>query len=407
MAASSAAPNVGRGSRCVTPLSEDCLYLNVWTAAQTTEDALPVFIWFHGGGLFAGCGNKNPIDGEGFARRGVIFVSVNYRLNVFGFLSHPELTAEDEHHSSGNYGTLDQIAAIHWVKENIRAFGGDPDHITIGGQSGGAYSVQALAVSPLAKGLFQQVAIHSGGGRRLDTVLFPYDLKKSEEYGVEFLELLGVSNIAQARTLSQEELVAAYKEHGGKFRGWNSFRPNTDGYVFGELYSDAFFSGKIHPDLKFLIGVTNGEGAAASAGGSTMASLYGGAAQKAEVPFQERKAALEREIRELFGDYADEYLALAALEDSEALDKYVRDDLNDHKPAYSWAMCESLCRNEYPAPYAYFFDQVSPGGDMPAAFHSSDLPYLFQSLLRNHRAFTGGDFEISNRSVLDKLHSVW
>ena len=145
------------------PLSEDCLYLNVWTAANSPSERRPVMVWIHGGGLTRGSGSARNYDGEELARKGVVLVTINYRLGVFGFLAHPELTGESAHHSSGNYGFLDQLAALQWVRRNIARFGGDPSRVTIFGESAGSWSVNLLMATPLAKGLFQRAIGESGG----------------------------------------------------------------------------------------------------------------------------------------------------------------------------------------------------------------------------------------------------
>jgi para-nitrobenzyl esterase len=142
---------------------EDCLTLNVWTPSQGPEDRLPVMVWFHGGGHSSGVGSAKIFDGTAGARKGVIMVTANYRLGPLGFLAHPALTAESDHGSSGNYGILDHIATLAWVRDNIAAFGGDPGNVTIFGQSAGSWSVCALQASPLARGLFQKAIGHSGG----------------------------------------------------------------------------------------------------------------------------------------------------------------------------------------------------------------------------------------------------
>src|SRR5579864_5446839 len=145
------------------PLSEDCLYLNVWTSAKSAKDHLPVMVWIHGGGFTRGSGTGTAYDGEVLARKGVVLVTMNYRLGVFGFFAHPGLTQESGHHASGNYGLLDQIAALRWVQKNIAAFGGDPKCVTIFGESAGSWAVSGLMASPLAKGLFQRAIGESGG----------------------------------------------------------------------------------------------------------------------------------------------------------------------------------------------------------------------------------------------------
>jgi para-nitrobenzyl esterase len=143
-------------------MSEDCLYLTVWTPAKSARERLPVYVWFYGGGFAAGGGDEPRYDGESFAKQGIVVVNVNYRLGVFGFLAHLELTRESPHHASGNYGLLDQAAGLEWVRKNIAAFGGDPRKITIGGESAGSLSVSALMASPLSRKLFQQAIGESG-----------------------------------------------------------------------------------------------------------------------------------------------------------------------------------------------------------------------------------------------------
>jgi|SRR5579859_6095126 len=140
------------------PLSEDCLYLNIWTPSRSATDRLPVMVWIHGGGFTRGSGVSDTYDGENLARKGVVIVTINYRLGIFGFFAHPGLTAESAHHSSGNYALLDQIAALQWVRKNITVFGGDPDRVTIFGESAGSWAVNALMASPLAKGLFHRAS---------------------------------------------------------------------------------------------------------------------------------------------------------------------------------------------------------------------------------------------------------
>src|SRR5690606_25561022 len=143
------------------PLSEDCLYFNIWTTTKGKKK--PVFVWIHGGGFVSGSGACPIYDGEAYARAGIVYVSINYRLGVFGFMAHPELTDESPNSASGNYGLLDQLAALRWVRDNIEAFGGDPQQVTVAGQSAGSMSVQSLVASPLGRGLFQRAIAQSGG----------------------------------------------------------------------------------------------------------------------------------------------------------------------------------------------------------------------------------------------------
>lgn len=204
-------------------MSEDCLYLNVWTPAKTFEEKLPVLVYFYGGGLIAGDGSEPRYDGESMARQGIVTVTVNYRLNIFGFFSHPELTQESPFKASGNYGLLDQYAALKWVQENIASFGGDPAKVTIAGESAGSFSVSAQMASPLSKDLFHGAIGESGsllGNRPLPT------LAESESKGEAFAKSIGAPSLKALRALSAEKLLEA------SARPDASFSVNIDGYLF-------------------------------------------------------------------------------------------------------------------------------------------------------------------------------
>lgn len=177
------------------PLNEDCLYLNVWTSSKNKEKH-PVLVWIYGGGLNSGSANCDIYDGEEMAKKGVVFVSINYRVGVLGFMAHPELSKESGYNSSGNYGFLDQIAALKWVQKNIAAFGGDPNNVTIAGQSAGAFSVNAMIASPLAKSLFHKAIPQSGG---LLSTRFSQNLAESEQQGLKFMEKVNCTSIAELR----------------------------------------------------------------------------------------------------------------------------------------------------------------------------------------------------------------
>ncbi|WP_407704835.1 carboxylesterase/lipase family protein [Tellurirhabdus rosea] len=187
-------------------MSEDCLYLNVWTPAQTGKEKLPVLVYFYGGGFIAGDGSEPRYDGESMARRGIVALTVNYRLNVFGFMSHPELTKESPHKASGNYGLLDQAAALRWVQQNIAAFGGDPKRVTIAGESAGSVSVSAQMVSPLSKNLIAGAIGESGS---LLGTLSPTPLNKAEEAGTQFATMLGAKSLADLRAIPADKLLEA------------------------------------------------------------------------------------------------------------------------------------------------------------------------------------------------------
>lgn len=207
--------------------SEDCLYLNVWTPATSDTARLPVMVWIYGGGFQAGSASEPRQDGERLARKGVVVVSFNYRLGVFGFLSHPELTKESPQRASGNYGLLDQVAALQWVRQNVAAFGGDPANVTIFGESAGSFSVSALMASPLARGLFHRAIGESGAFFTAGSqTLAAAPLAVSEQTGAKFAAELGAGSLAALRSKSAEELLKGAS--GGPML---RFAPNVDGYV--------------------------------------------------------------------------------------------------------------------------------------------------------------------------------
>jgi para-nitrobenzyl esterase len=222
------------------PASEDCLYLNVWTPGKSADDRLPVMFWIHGGGLRSGAASMIHYDGEALAKRGVVLVSINYRLGWLGYFAHPELTRESERNVSGNYGLLDQIAALQWVHKNIAAFGGDPNKVTIFGQSGGSRSANALVVSPLAKGLFRGVIAESH-------TLFPkaLSLLDAEKLGARFAESQGATSLAQLRAKPAKDLV--------KGTAATAYSPNVDGWVLPADPYTVFAEGKQN-DVSLLAG---------------------------------------------------------------------------------------------------------------------------------------------------------
>lgn len=212
--------------------SEDCLYLNVWTPSKTMTERLPVVIYFNGGGLIAGSGSEPRYSGRQMARHGIVAVTANYREGIFGFFSHPQLSKETSYKGSGNYGFMDQAAAIKWVYENIEAFGGDPKQITIVGESAGSMSVSALLVSPFTRGMIARAMASSGAvcGRQ------PLTLKEAEKQGAETLKTLGLKNIAEARKMSADELLA--KTQTGGLANYC-----LDGYFFTEDPTEAYLKG--------------------------------------------------------------------------------------------------------------------------------------------------------------------
>lgn len=245
-------------------MSEDCLYLNVWTPAEAlkrgaagtecaaaTGEKLPVMVWFYGGGLQGGTTDDLIFDGEGLCQYGVILVTANYRTGVFGYFGHPDLEKENEHHATGNYGLMDQIAALQWVHDNIEAFGGDPGNVTIFGCSGGGRSVQGLACSPLAEGLIHHAVCHSAGGLNPNYSL-PYSKLKAR--GEEFVRFCGLSTIAEMRALPAEKLQEIYNGFG--FDRW--FNITGDGWTLPVTMDEMVRQGR-QQDLDYILSTTLNE----------------------------------------------------------------------------------------------------------------------------------------------------
>ena len=228
--------------------SEDCLYLNIWTPAKTMKEHLPVLIYFNGGGLMAGSGSEPRYAGDAMARKGIISITANYREGIFGFFAHPQLSKETSYKGSGNYGFMDQVAAIQWVKDNIEAFGGDPNRITIVGESAGSMSVSALMASPLCQGLFAQAMGSSGSVMGFNKVL---TLKEAEQKGVELAKQIGKKNIKDLRALPAEELMklAAVKAVPTY---------NIDGYFLTEQPTETYAKGN-QTKVSLLVGGNNQE----------------------------------------------------------------------------------------------------------------------------------------------------
>lgn len=263
--------------------SEDCLYLNIWTPAHTMKEKLPVLIYFNGGGLMAGSGSEPRYAGESMARKGIIAITANYREGIFGFFSHPQLSKETAYKGSGNYGFMDQVAAIQWVKTHIADFGGDPERITIAGESAGSMSVSALMASPLCQGLIAQAIGSSGSVMGFNAVA---TLKEAETTGVEIAKALGCKTIKQLRAMPAEELMKRANVR-------NVPKYCIDGYFFTEQPTQTYADGKqLH--IPLLIGGNNQEM-------SPQAILAG---QPASVE------VLKEAARQKFGDATDQLFRL-------------------------------------------------------------------------------------------------
>ncbi|MEZ4829028.1 MAG: carboxylesterase family protein [Bacteroidia bacterium] len=232
-------------------LSEDCLYLNIWTPANRNTKNLPVLVYFFGGGFVAGDGSEGRYDGESMAKKGIVVVTVNYRLNIFGFFAHPELSAEAPYKASGNYGLLDQNAALQWVQDNIAAFGGDPKKVTIAGESAGSISVSAQMASPLSKNLIAGAIGESGAG--IHPTLAPVPLAEAEKVGLDFAQNAGYPTLAELRALSTKDVFEIYQE-SRRF----GFPTVIDGYFYPKTIPE-IFNAKEQAQVPLLLGWNSAE----------------------------------------------------------------------------------------------------------------------------------------------------
>ncbi|HEY9232756.1 MAG TPA: carboxylesterase family protein, partial [Blastocatellia bacterium] len=353
------------------PTSEDCLYLNVWTAAKKATDKLPVMVWIHGGGYTMGSGSTLAYDGEALARQGVVLVTINYRLGPFGWFAHPQLSKESPHNSSGNYGLLDQIAALEWVKRNIAAFGGDAGRVTIFGESAGAGSVCYLMASPLARGLFHRAIAESGsafGANRHRRETW-YGQESAEKMGERVArEMAGeqaADPIAALRARSAEEIlnrsnVAATSFFAGDA---NRFAPIVDGWVIPDDPGAIFEAGR-QANVPLIVGTNADEG-----------SIF---VLTAPVNTVE---AYRMTVRRLYGAHADEVQTLYPVNDAadgrRALSHIITDAFFIAGARY-FAETESKVNNKT---FVYHFSHITgdPRRRMLGAFHASEIPYVFMT----------------------------
>jgi para-nitrobenzyl esterase len=355
--------------------SEDCLYLNVWTAGRDAARTRPVLVWIYGGAFTGGSSAVALYDGEALARKGLVVVTFNYRVGVLGFLAHPELTRESKFHASGNYGLLDQIAALRWVQTNIAAFGGDPRRVTIGGQSAGAASVHILTASPLAKGLFHQAIAQSGSG--LGNGARP--LPEAETEGVKFVNAKGARSMKDLRALPVTALAAHVE--GVPFQS----SPVMDGWLLPDQVSAMFSQGKQN-DVATLTGWTADEG--------SYAEDYG----------KRTPEEFERDIRRQTGDMADEALRLYPASGQQRAGESQVAMARDQNliSTFLWARQRAITAKT--RVYTYYWDHVPPGPkqEVYQAFHSAELPYVFDSLKRANRPW-----EAIDRSIAATTSSYW
>ena len=356
--------------------SEDCLFLNIWTGAASPKERRPVMVWSYENG-FAGNDSANPLwDGEGLARKGVIVVTMNYRADIFGFLASPELSQESGHNASGNYGMLDQIAVLQWVKKNIAGFGGDPNRVTIAGQSAGGLSTLIIVKSPLAQGLFQRAIMesHARNVRR--------SLADAEKSGQAFMEAHGAHSIKELRGMSADQLTAGAGGRGGGASAGAS-GPVIDNYVvFPDIY-DAYAKG-VH-NVPIIIGQNKDESGAS--------------------PHPNVKLDLFRQVvKEKYGAIADQFLRLyPANSDEEAGQAQNAAARDDDRIATFVTAAEGDYRGKNKA-FAYFWTHAPPGpdGDRRGAYHESEITYAFNSLDANNLPWTAED-----RRIADIISSYW
>ena len=364
--------------------SEDCLFLNVWTAAPSGE-RWPVLVWIHGGALTRGSGISDVRDGVPLARKGIVLVSLNYRLGPLGYLAHPALSAESPRHASGNYGVLDQIAALTWVQTNIAVFGGDPAKVTIAGESAGSWSVNTLVASPLARGLFTR-AIGQSGGRFSRTPYLTEDLGSSqsaERVGLAFGKALGAESLAALRAVPVDRLLAV-----------SAFRTQetVDGWVLPDEIR-TIFANKQHHNVPVIVGSNANE----------MTSLVGASSAPHTIEqfrsrFSQQYGEMAADIERAYGVATDADAAPAAL----ALAR----DTTFTSHMRSWVRATVAAGSKA---YLYYFTHVppSPRAKELLAFHAGELPYVFNVIPSSDPRETGFAYGDADRALSEAMSSYW
>lgn len=385
--------------------SEDCLYLNVWSPQLQPAAHLPVMVWIHGGSNRVGSGAENGYDGSALASRGVVVVTINYRLGAMGFFAHPELTAESSHHSSGNYGILDQIAALHWVRQNISKFGGDPTNVTVFGESAGSIDATTLIISPLTTSLFRRVIAESGPAFGLSPA---QSLARMEGLGEAVGKQAGGKPGAQLEAL--RKLPAAQLAQiearliASEFKGYDPNAPIVDGWVLTHSPSSAFASGKLQ-QVDLLVGFNAREFSAFRIGAAA-------AAKKSPQPpvkpgLTETIKATADIARPLYGDWTDlavaSYMAKIVMHGDPAIDQASNDILAACPSGAEAALTTSAGRHAY----VYRFDRSVPGkGESTlGAFHSIEIPYVFGTF--SARTFNWLPFTSTDQHLSQIVQSYW
>jgi para-nitrobenzyl esterase len=348
--------------------SEDCLYVNVWTPAKAANDRLPVMVWTYGGGFTGGSGAEARYDGEALAKKGIVVVTYNYRLGMFGFLAHPELTRESGHNASGNYGMMDFAAVLRWVQKNVAAFGGDPRKVTIAGESAGAILVASMVGSPEGKGLFQRAMAQSGAWMGL-SIGKMRTLPEAEEAGKRSA---GSHSIAELRAMPTQEVAQSVT---GVQSG-----VIVDGWMVPEDQSLTFAKGKQN-DVDVLVGSNQDEG-----------TFFGGPPVSADTA--------KNRARQTYADLADDFLKLYPADtDAETAASGLmrsRDETGWHMR--TWAQLQAKRGRKA---YLYYFTHVPPGSGARGATHTAELPYMFNNTPAN------GSWTDLDHKLADTMSSYW
>ena len=360
------------GDRSATEMSEDCLYLNVYTTAASASARQPVMVWIHGGAFTSGAGAI--YQGEDLARKGVVVVTVNYRLGVFGFFSHPELTKESATHASGNYAFLDQIAALKWVQKNVAAFGGDPSRVTIFGESAGSWSVNSLVATPLAHGLFQRAIGESGAQFTITRTL-----ADAEQAGEAFAKSQSAASLAELRAMPADKLNNA-----------NGYRTSgtVDGWVFPQDVATIFRTGKQN-DVPTLAGSNANEG-----------SIF----TQATVTLQSFKEQIDRQYGPDAAAMIKNYPATTDVEARAAQAASMRD------ATFGWEMrtwAREQTRTGKSKIYMYYFSQVPPlpNAEWLGAQHGAEIPYAMNWPNGSHS--TAVPWSAADKTLADQVSSYW
>ena len=369
------------------PVQEDCLYLNVWTPAKTPDEKLPVMVWIYGGGYVAGDSYQPVFEGTRFASRGVVFVSMNYRLDIFGMFAHPEITAQHRADGCTNFGLLDQAAALAWVQRNIAAFGGDPDNVTLFGHSAGAGSVTSQILSPKTEGLFHRAVVMSGGGISGARPIQSASLAEMEQAGLDFQTFLGYSCLDDVRKLDGETILA-------KSREFCMQRPPLFEGAGGPLPMRSFrwsmcVDGDFVTEPSALSILKRRQKRIPIIAGHSLHDML-------VVPKEQTLDEFEANARRTYGDQADAYLKAVdfACGDMEQVRKnatYAGQAIG----AETWCTWADHCGG-FPVMYGYCMDQPRPEDPLGCS-HGVDVDYAFDNLHYMRKAHRGADYDVSRQ----------